>query len=147
MSEAEFDVAKDGSFSWAWQGQLLVTYAEPGVVPVARFDAWISCIETHDFEYVLGGAGGGASISSNQRRAVMEALGDKQHISVLVDDRLTRGIFTALSWLGLRVRCFAWADMNRAIQYLAMPNVDVDQVAALVLELRKSAEAAAARGR
>ena len=145
MSDAEFDVAKDGSFSWAWQGPLLVTYAEPGAVPAARFNSWIACIKRHDFEYILGAATGGASITSGQRRAVIDTLGNKQHIAVLVDDRLTRGIFTALSWLGLKVRCFAWADIGSAIRHLDMPNANVDEVAKIVLELRRLAEAAARR--
>lgn len=145
MTERVMNIAEDGSFSWTRYGKLMIVYAEPGDVPAHRFDAWIADIEAYKFPFVIGAAGGGASITGKQRRRVIEAFGNERNVVVLVDDRLTRGIFTALSWLGLNVRCYPWLQMHEAIEYLELPELTTAEVAEMVVELRAAAEAAAGK--
>jgi hypothetical protein len=131
MSNFEMSVKPASNFNWGLQGNLLITFASPGVIDPARFDEWIEAIKSSQVEYVLGAATGANTITSAQRKRVTETFADIQRISVVVDNRVTRGIFAALSWLGLRVKCHPWVEIDQACAFLRSDVATPDIIANL----------------
>ena len=59
---------------------------------------------------------------------------------MVTDDKLVRGILTAISWFGGNVKAYPWAELKAAIQYLKIPSHSEDRVESLAAELRRRCE-------
>ncbi|NVB42946.1 hypothetical protein G6O69_34310 [Pseudenhygromyxa sp. WMMC2535] len=123
---------------WAFMGPVMLTCGASGDMPPRRFDEWITAMETHDFEYVLGSTIGATSISGMQRRRVVEALKHRRKTVVIIDSRVMRGILTALGWLGLKVRSFSWDALDEAEAYLDVPGFDKGALVDALWTLRQA---------
>ncbi|MFV8749804.1 hypothetical protein ACNOYE_04585 [Nannocystaceae bacterium ST9] len=141
MSDFAMNVGKASNFTWGLQGTLLVTFASPGTIEPERFDEWIAAIRANRIEFVLGAATGANTITGAQRRQVTDVFGGLTRISVVVDNRVTRGIFTALGWLGLNLKCHPWTEIEQAAAYLKVPDVKQSDIVANLWKLRGATEA------
>lgn len=73
---------------------------------------------------------GKSNLSPSQRKAIADMAGDLRldyRAAVLTDSILTRGIVTALSWLGATQRAFAPADLAGAFLYLELSGTEIEQ--------------------
>lgn len=122
---------------WGYLGPVMLTCGGGGEMPAARFDTWIADMKRHEFDYVLGSTVGRTSINSVQRRQVVEALGHKRRVIVIVENRVMRGILTALDWLGLKVKSYDWPDIHRAATDLGAPGVEPAALAEALIQLRE----------
>jgi hypothetical protein len=63
-------------------------------------------------------------ITATQRKAAADVMTAKSLNSVVVtSNRLTRGILTALSWLGAKVKGFNWDTLESALELIDDPSV------------------------
>ncbi|MCA9681723.1 MAG: hypothetical protein KC457_05975 [Myxococcales bacterium] len=142
MATLEINAPPDRSpdlvkLGWAYLGPVMMTCGEAGDMPVDRFDEWISDLGRHQFDYVLGSTIGPTAISGNQRRRVVEALKGKK-VVVIIDNRVMRGILTALGWLGLQLRSFEWSELESAAKYLDVPGLEPQQLVDALWSLREA---------
>jgi hypothetical protein len=70
----------------------------------------------------LGGALANASLTSVQRKIVADALKrNNVKVAAITDDRLVRGVITAVSWLGVNIKSFEWSQILEAAHFLEIP--------------------------
>jgi hypothetical protein len=84
-------------------------------------EAWRQCIENLErsvpFDAILV-ISNGTTISATQRADVQRVVGAaKARVAVVADSRFTRGVVTALHWLGLQIRAFPTRDIDSALDY------------------------------
>lgn len=106
--------------------QVLVTFVLPGAIPDPVWDAMVEDeLKSPDLRFVLTVTVGRAVVNSLQRKKAAEVL-VKNNVQTIVvtDDSLTRGIATAVSWLGVRLKAYRWTDLDRAVMMLQMPESD-----------------------
>lgn len=131
------NLPKDGAnLAWAFIGDLLITFSVPGEMTDTRMSELIQDVKAHAPKYVLGTGIGKASVNSLQRKMAADVFKGMTAIATVFDDRLTRGIMTALGWLGLGIKSYDWASVREAIEQLRVPNVSVDDAMQTHSELR-----------
>ena len=74
-------------------------------------------------------------IAGNQRKRFAELFRHCK-VSAVSDHRVTRGIITAMGWLGLQIRAASWDNLREAIDYLEPNGTTAADVQALTLKLR-----------
>jgi hypothetical protein len=68
---------------------------------------------------VLGGALGAVRITAGQRKEVGELVKERKlKVSTLADSAITRGIITAISWVGVDIKAFSNAHVDQAVAWL-----------------------------
>ena len=96
-------------------------------------DEWSAWVEACRGVMSDGGVGvvqslGGAP-SATQRAALGEAFGKGRFkTAVLTQSALSRGVVTAISWLGVPVRAYAFGEMHRVQEYLLLSADEVNEV-------------------
>lgn len=134
------NLAKDESnVSWVFADRLMITFSGDGTVTDARLDELVRDALAHKIEFVLGTGIGRGTMSSTQRKKSAEVFRGLTRIATVYDDRLTRGIVTALGWLGLNIRSFDWSDLQGALDYLNAPGLDKQEISRFVIRLRDDA--------
>jgi hypothetical protein len=142
------NLAKDESnVSWVFADKLMITFSGEGTVTDIRLDELVKEALANKIEFVLGTGIGRGSMSSTQRKKSAEVFRGLTRIATVYDDRLTRGIVTALGWLGLNIRSYDWTDLTAAIDYLNVPGLDKEDISRFALRLRDDAIAAIAETR
>ncbi|MCA9709474.1 MAG: hypothetical protein KDK70_26775 [Myxococcales bacterium] len=122
----------DEIHSWkVFGGRWLVSYTKPGPINDKTWDAFVEAIENApELRMALGVSYGSVGVNSVQRKKTADALKKKSvAVIVITDDRLTRGIVTAISWLGAKLKAFSWLEMDKAVAALEAP----EQVSAEIL--------------
>jgi hypothetical protein len=102
-------------------------------------DEWRGWVEACRAAMSDGGVGvvqslGGAP-SPSQRAILGEAFGKgKFRTAVLTQSALSRGVVTAVSWLGVPVRAYAFGEMHKVQEYLRLSADEVTEVSAVLRE-------------
>ena len=120
----------------AGEARVLITFSR-GDVPPDRFAQCLDEAEARAGEYdcSIGCSTGPVTVNSVLRKRVADILQGKRS-SVVADHRLTRGIVTALGWLGVNVQSFPWTDIGGAVAYLDVSEVPDEEIIAAVEQLR-----------
>ncbi|NVB36895.1 hypothetical protein G6O69_03575 [Pseudenhygromyxa sp. WMMC2535] len=107
-------------------------------VPAEEWDEFVEALDgIEDLQCVVGVSQGAVSLSSTQRKRVADALAKSGGKSVvLTDDRMVRGIATAVSWLGINVVAFRWSQLDEAMTATGAPPAIADEMAKSILEFR-----------
>jgi hypothetical protein len=125
-------------FTWVTVGNLVVSLATPGSVPQDAVDRFLRDLNEKQVKKYLATVIGAAQLNGVQRKQVSEVyrrLG--LQVAVLADEVLTRGIVTALGWLGVNIKAFSWKDIRTALQYLEVSKSFEDQAIQAVSRLRE----------
>lgn len=122
-TEAEFNIVSDASqrYSWAIYKDVLVTFSLPGDVPADRWKLFVDSMANRNLKFAIGSTNGRSTMDSLQRKQAATVFGGLVRVAVLVDDRVTRGVITALGWLGMNIKAFTWDEAKDAIKYLDTP--------------------------
>jgi hypothetical protein len=124
--------------TWVMVGDLVVSLATPGNVPQDALDRFLQDINAKQTKKYLAAVVGAAQLNGIQRKQVSEVyrrLG--LQVAVLADEMLTRGIVTALGWLGVNIKAFSWRDIRAALQYLGIDEKSEAQILQAVSRLRE----------
>ena len=73
------------------------------------------------------------SISSTQRKGASDAVKSRNlPVIVLTNSRITRGVVTALNWLGANIGAYSWASLNAALKSLEVDPKVEEELRAMV---------------
>jgi hypothetical protein len=110
--------AKRGApLNWVLVGDVLVTFAQPGRLTDELFGAFMSQMRQAQWRCCLGSATGAIQISSSQRSQFAAEFRSKR-TAVLSDHTVSRGVVTALSWLGMDIKAWKWSEVDSALDFL-----------------------------
>lgn len=122
-------------YTWEIVGEVAVSMAFPGEIPVDVWDRYLADVQRYRSRYILALSTGSNSINATQRKAVADVLRKQEILAVVVSDSaLTRGIVTAVSWLGAKTKSFNWNQVDQALAELPAKPADAARI-------RKLAEA------
>jgi hypothetical protein len=146
----------DGSMSirksthGTWFSELddvLVNFRHDGPLPEPAFDEWVRELSRPAIRRFVSCAIGPVQLTSTQRKRA-SALAEERGLGVVVvtDDRVGRGIVTAVSWLGARIRAVSWQDVDGGGAWLGLTPARAKDLTNLVWELRRLAMMVPAAG-
>lgn len=129
------------TFKWSVDDGLLVACSGEGEMNAELWAQYISDLQTKGVTKVLGLNLGTIAMTSTQRKQASDIAKARGIISIIVtDDRVTRGIITAISWVGANIRAFPWTELNAAIKALNIPIAMEGRVLSRAMELRRACE-------
>ena len=107
------------NFRWVIINDLMIGHGTSGPVDDTVWNEYVSDLETKPITRYLGAMVGAFSVNSIQRKVAAEVAKKKKiKIGVLTDDRLVRGLVTAVAWMGTDIRAFSWNEMEAVFQFL-----------------------------
>jgi hypothetical protein len=126
---------------WVIEGNLMIVCSSAGEMPPERWTAFMDDLKSRPINRCLGLNLGTVSMTSVQRSEAGEIVKQKGiHSAVVTDDKLVRGIITAISWFGGSVRAYTWSELKEAVKYLKVPDHSEERVVAMSVELRRRCE-------
>lgn len=136
MAEATFHVgsAGRGPHTWVVAGDVVISLTQEGIISDEHWDAFVDDVLRDRTTCMLGLGLGAISVNSKQRRKLGPAMNDKR-VAAVLGSSVSRGIATALSWMGLKIRAFPWHDLQGAFDYLGSEELGAERGVELVSEL------------
>lgn len=120
---------------WHLCGDVMVTFTVAGEITDALWARFLSDLKANPVRVIFSCAEGG-NISSTQRKLTSDTLQERNIYAVVVtNSRLTRGMLTALAWLGANMNGFAWEQLEGAIKAAKNPEVE-NEIRALAQSFR-----------
>jgi hypothetical protein len=122
---------------WVILDDVVVTITRPGESEDSVWKDFAKDVETKKVTKCLGGALPSASLTSVQRKIVADALKKNAvRVAAVTDDRLVRGVITAVSWLGVDIKAFDWSQVRDAATYLGIPENKLSPAVEALLRLK-----------
>lgn len=127
---------------WKWQqvGDLLLICSSQGQL---RDDDFAPCLELHRTNQVtraITWALGNVTMSAAQRKTAGDAMGDHP-AATITDSAVTRGMITAMAWMGKPWSAHAPKDIDEAVKRIGVPDgYSADEVKKLLHGLRDQVE-------
>lgn len=136
----------DSIHKWEYVRGVVVAYSTEGVLRDADWNATLHDLRTSvPLLGYLGASVGSVEVTSQQRKAAVEVMRERQKPTAIVtDNRLVIGLTTAAGWLGARIKAFSWTNTLKATEFLKVPAADAEAVLETLERLRKQAEDQAA---
>lgn len=107
-------------------------------------NAMLNDMRTKPIKKFLGTDIGGVEVTSVQRAAGAELVREKGiSVVVVTDERIMRGVVTALSWLGANIKSYSWTTLEDAVRHLGVNSSQEREIVDTVLAMRRSCEAKA----
>lgn len=134
----KFDIPEGGSFiTWTFIGDVMISFSKAGEMPEARFNEYYSALKSHTFTHCFGMGLGVSRLTSTQRKQFSQVMKGKE-IVVVIDNAVTRGIITALGWLGLNIKSFDWNNIESAARSIVTTSTTSDEILKTALALREA---------
>lgn len=128
--------------SWVIVDDLMVVFHRPGTTVDSQWHAFAKDVVARGVNRMLALSLGPVQMTSVQRKISGDVLRSRNvRVAGIADDRLTRGIVTAVSWMGVNIKAFSWAELDEAIKYLEVQAANVDKVRQLSLDYRATGPA------
>lgn len=128
-------------YKWQREDHVMLVCAGPGTMPDDIWAKYISDFTAWPVTRVLGLNLGTLSMTSVQRKQASDTTKSKGVAPVVVtDDRITRGLITAMSWLGADIKAFPWTEISAAIRALGLDTDLERRVTSKAQELRAACE-------
>lgn len=124
---------------WTVVDSVIISCSSAGEIPEEAWKKFIDTVAAQPtITKMLGLSLGSTTISSVQRKDASE-LAKRRRLQIVsvTDERVVRGILTALSWLGINIKTFAWKELKDAVAALELrPGLDA-RVLSAALELQQ----------
>lgn len=120
MVQPTYHMPPAGKFwphTWVVADELVISLTQEGPIPDDLWDRFVADVKRKSTTKMLGIGIGAISVNSRQRRSLVEAMQDKR-VAAVLGSSVARGIATALSWMGLKIRAYSWQDLGGAFEYL-----------------------------
>ena len=128
---------------WSVVGDLLISVTSAGVVSDQDWQQFMKALRTEPVTKYLAGTLGKAEATSTQRKEGAEVMMRRGlRVAVITDDAITRGIITAVGWLGANVSSFNWSNIDAALSYLNVTEVQASRAHDTLAILRAAVETA-----
>ncbi|MEM9456989.1 MAG: hypothetical protein AAGF11_22620 [Myxococcota bacterium] len=136
-------------YKWYVIGDIVVTRQMPGYsIADSLWDDFLSTLKNNELRHCFSLTIGSAPVKPTQRKSAAEVLSENDiPATVLTDNRLTRGILTAVSWLGANVRSFSWDELDTAMEVADVPTQYREDVRKIAAEYRFDCERQASRSK
>lgn len=116
-----------------------INFTSKGPVSEADFAEWRRRLVEPGVKHFLSGAMGTVELTSTQRREAAGIAKERRiRTAVVTDDRVGRGLVTAVSWLGADIAAFSWDELERAAEFLRVPPSERRRVADILFALRRA---------
>lgn len=104
-------------FEYEIVDDVMVTRNRPGSVDDKLWNRYIDELLRSKVKATFSLVEGSITVTATQRKSAADALKTKNLPAVvIIDDRISRGILTAISWLGGNVKGFSWAEADKAVE-------------------------------
>lgn len=133
-------------FTWNIVGEIIITRQAPEKeVPDSVWTEFTKALASGKFRHIFSFTIGNTSIKPTQRKSAAEIL-KREDIpaTVMTDNRVTRGILTAVSWLGAKVKAYSWTELDAAMDAANVPKesrAEVQRVATEFLNMHQGSKA------
>ncbi|MCX4242469.1 hypothetical protein [Paraliomyxa miuraensis] len=115
---------------WEIIGDTIVAITAPGQIDNDRWGKFIEALNQPNTKKVLNFVRGEVTIDAIKRKQAADAVtACKLEVTVVTDSRLTRGVLTAVSWLGANIKAYSWSDIGKAIERVAPSAVGRSRIA------------------
>jgi hypothetical protein len=129
-------VRSNPSISWALYGNILIVVQRPGIPTDGDWIEYMLDASGTTFTGVLV-IGEGSKLSPTQRVDVEQLVKQSgANSAVVTSSALTRGVVTALRWFGVPMKAFALWDLSGALDFLAVPAAERDELLATVEQVK-----------
>lgn len=116
----------------------MVSRTLPGEIPGPVFDAFLSTMRERQTPLIFAFTTGTATLKPTMRKAAADTMTQAGTAAiVLTDNRYTRGILTAVSWFGAKIRSYSWDDLEKAIE---VANATTEISPSTIEEIRRLAD-------
>jgi len=106
-------------FKWTVEEEVMVVVSGDGVMTEDLWARHMDDLQNKPVSRVLGFNIGTVSVTSVQRKQASDIAKQRGTFSIIVSDSaMTRGIITAVSWLGANIKAFPWSEKDRAYSAL-----------------------------
>jgi len=117
---------------WYIVGDVLASFTSAGVIDDETWAQYVDVLQNGKFRVNLACSADG-SISSTQCKGASDAVKSRNlPVIVLTDSRITRGVVTALNWLGANTGAYSWASLNAALKSLEVDPKVEEELRAMV---------------
>ncbi|MEM7155228.1 MAG: hypothetical protein AAF799_20435 [Myxococcota bacterium] len=97
-----------------------VTRTQGDKIPLESWDPFIEALQSQKIKRLFALVIGAATIDATQRKTAADTFrGHGITTAVVSDHRMTRGVLTALSWLGADVKPFPWSELEAAVTHIS----------------------------
>ncbi|HEX2573814.1 MAG TPA: hypothetical protein VH877_29970 [Polyangia bacterium] len=125
------------SVDWVILEDVALICSSQGDVPHDRWLELMNEMRAHRVSRCIGAALGQVHLTSIQRKQASEIADQLQLMSAVVtDEKIVRAYTTALSWVGVQIKSFAWADLDEAVRYLKLSPATAERAEQEMRELR-----------
>ncbi len=106
-------------FDWAVVGDVLLTRAVAGSISDAQWFGMLDDMRRPEVRAIFSLSFGATGVSAVQRKAAADVMQSKDIPAIVIaDSRITRGVLTAVSWLGANIQSFSWSRVDDALARL-----------------------------
>lgn len=121
--------------SWHIVGSTIISFSHQGQIPKDVWSGYIEALRTKTLKHSISVTWGAVNVDSLQRKAAAEAVKvNNVPVTVIANDRLTRGLVTAVSWLGANIRAFSWDQVDQALEGVPASDSERTELARLIRE-------------
>jgi hypothetical protein len=109
----------DEPHRWKTIDDVIVSFTIPGRVSDAVWDAFLADITAQRPKYCLVLCLGRVEVDGAQRRRSTQAvMRTRTAVVVVTDNRMTRGLATAVAWFGAKLDAYPWSEVATALDGL-----------------------------
>jgi hypothetical protein len=127
------------NYKWTTVGKLFITVATSGNIERATWRQFIDDMRASEATAYLSVGMGTPQVDSVQRKEAAELLKERNiAVAVVTDDKVVRGVVTAVSWLGVNIKSFPISKIRQALEHLNVPESDFSRITASVDEISNS---------
>lgn len=122
-------------------GEVLISFSMDGVISVDSMNLVFDQLRSGKIKTFLATDQGGVEVTSIQRAEsakIVKEMGIS--IVIITDERIIRGVVTAMSWLGANIKAFSWSDIDKAVTHLQVGADEADRIRKTIFKLRQSGE-------
>ena len=119
-----FDLESSQAYQWLQYGDVMVVLAVPGAsIEDEVWDRFVSDLRESETGLIFAMTTRNcATANSTQRKIASDVMKEKSIMTIVVtDDRVTRGVLTALSWVGAMIKGYPWDQLSDALTHIKDP--------------------------
>jgi hypothetical protein len=130
---------------WQHVGGVVAAFTTEGLMPVEPWEQMIRDLQTLPIRGYLGTSEAAVQVTSTQRKMGVDAMGGRGlPTAIVTESRVVIGLVTTASWLGAKIKAFAWKDFRLATRYLGSSPAEHDEIVAAINQMRAKALGSAA---
>ncbi len=131
---------------WLHVGGVVAAFTTEGLMPIEPWEAMVRDLQTLPIRGYLGTSDGAVQVTSTQRKMGVDAMGKRGlPTAIVTESRVTIGLVTTASWLGAKIKAFAWKEIQAATKYLGSSAAEQDEIIAAIEQMRARAVSRAAQ--